>query len=39
MALEIHDGDCPRCQDGHHGECLDNPEEGSPCACADGGHL
>lgn len=34
-----HDGDCPRCQEGQHRECLENPEEGINCECADGGHL
>lgn len=37
--LEVNDGDCPRCQEGSHSACLDNPEEGMPCACAEGGHL
>lgn len=39
MNLEDHDGDCPPCARGEHRECLDNPEEGVSCECAEGGHL
>ena len=34
--LENHDEDCPACQHGEHGQCVD-PER--PCGCANGGHL
>lgn len=34
-----HDGDCPPCQKGRHRECLEDPEVGNNCECADGGHL
>lgn len=39
MALLGHEDDCPPCQKGQHSKCLDNPEEGMPCPCAEGGHL
>lgn len=34
-----HDDDCPRCRRGEHDLCLEDPDVGSFCGCAEGGHL
>lgn len=34
-----HEDDCPKCQTGDHRHCLEDPEVGIVCGCAEGGHL
>lgn len=31
--------DCPRCLAGDHRNCLEDPDVGMFCDCAEGGHL
>lgn len=34
-----HENECPKCRQGDHAHCLEDPSVGAFCDCAEGGHL